>query len=68
MVAEDLNNNRAGTWGGGCACPNGQEYQVGDNGDACESLACIGGIALNCTKSAGEWSRREVNCGQGIFQ
>ena len=65
MVTE---TGRAGNWGGGCACPNGEEYLVGDNGDACESLACIGGIALNCTKSKGEWSHKEVNCGQGIFQ
>ena len=75
MVREDLTYKRAGTWGGGCACPNGEEYQVGKVGhtgtnkdDACEGLACIGGIELNCTKSAGEWSNREVNCGQGIIQ
>ena len=71
MVSENLNHKRAGDWGGLCACPNGEEYlvaKVGNVGDACEGLACIGGVELNCTKSKGKWSNREVNCGQGIFQ
>lgn len=52
-----------GTWGGTCACPDGQIYQVGDNGDACGSLACVGGLAGICTpwNPGGEGIR--VTCG-----
>ena len=32
-----------GSWGGECTCPDGQVYAVGDNNDACGSLACVGG-------------------------
>ena len=74
MVREKLNWKRAGDYGGGCICPNGEEYLVGQvgqwggNKEECEGLACIGGKELNCNKANGEWSYREVNCGQGIFQ
>eukprot|EP00967_Tisochrysis_lutea_P120295 scaffold197102_cov26-Tisochrysis_lutea.AAC.1 len=37
-----------GTWGGTCICPNGEVFQVGDNGDGCASIACIGGISGEC--------------------
>eukprot|EP00662_Eupelagonemidae_sp_cell21_P057001 gene57001-biopygen118455 len=33
-------------WGGYCNCPDGNQYAVGDNYDACGSLACAG-----CTQS-----------------
>jgi FAD binding domain len=40
-----------GDWGGTCTCPNGSVYRVGDNGDACSSLACIGGVAGTCSEA-----------------
>merc|ERR1719436_1833895 len=39
-----------GAWGGWCACPDGQRYSVGDNNDACRSLACEGGLAGTCQR------------------
>jgi len=39
-----------GAWGGICRCPSGQEYSVGDNKDACGSLACEGGVAGDCVR------------------
>ena len=39
-----------GGWGGWCTCPDGQRYNVGDNGDSCGSLACEGGAAGPCDK------------------
>ena len=35
-VEEDPN---VGVWGGTCTCPDGEQYEVGDNGDFCGSLA-----------------------------
>jgi hypothetical protein len=32
-----------GTWGGDCKCPDGVIYKVGDNGDKCATLQCVGG-------------------------
>jgi len=53
-----------GVWGGTCLCPSGQEYLVGDNGDFCGSIACVGGVPSACEKSAkGGWSNRRVTCG-----
>ena len=37
-----------GTRGGTCTCADGAAYQVGDNGDDCASLACVGGITGEC--------------------
>lgn len=51
-----------GGWGGSCTCPDGQIYQVGDNGDACNSLACVGGTAGTCNRNDGSWSFRKVEC------
>lgn len=51
-----------GGWGGSCTCPDGQVYQVGDNGDACGSLACVGGTPGTCNQNEGAWSNRQVNC------
>jgi hypothetical protein len=39
-----------GSSGGLCTCPNGQVYNVGDNGNSCESLACEGGISGKVTR------------------
>jgi len=37
-----------GSWGGICTCPDGQQYEVGDNGDSCGSIACEGGVSGEC--------------------
>jgi len=39
-----------GGWGGWCTCPDGQRYNVGDNNDACASLACEGGTPGQCVR------------------
>ena len=53
-----------GGWGGECKCPDGQIYQVGDNGDSCGSLACVNGKAGTCTKEYdGGRAGRKVTCG-----
>jgi hypothetical protein len=36
-----------GAAGGVCTCPDGATYEVGDNGDSCDSLACEGEWAIN---------------------
>eukprot|EP00931_Biecheleriopsis_adriatica_P057277 TRINITY_DN3397_c0_g1_i3.p1 TRINITY_DN3397_c0_g1~~TRINITY_DN3397_c0_g1_i3.p1 ORF type:complete len:2330 (-),score=299.84 TRINITY_DN3397_c0_g1_i3:580-7488(-) len=54
--------DRVGNWGGSCTCPDGSVYQVGDNNDACASLACLGGAAGQCFRLSGPWSRRKVTC------
>merc|ERR1712217_1008965 len=54
----------AGGWGGSCTCPDGQIYEVGDNNDACESLACTGGKSGKCNRHEGSWSFRSVTCSQ----
>jgi len=51
-----------GGWGGSCTCPDGSVYQVGDNGDGCETLACIGGTSGPCNEEEGPWSSRKVTC------
>ena len=52
-----------GTWGGLCQCPDGQQYFVGDNNDACKSLACVGGMKISCNKkSDSKWKNRKVTC------
>jgi len=38
-----------GWWGGICTCPDGQQYEVGDNNDNCSSLACEFGVPGNCS-------------------
>jgi len=39
-----------GGWGGTCECPDGQTYAVGDNNDACASLACENGRPSACER------------------
>ena len=56
---------RLGTWGGTCRCPDGKEYEVGDNGDGCGSIACVNGQMVNCNKTDGPWSGRKVTCEPG---
>jgi hypothetical protein len=54
----------AGGWGGQCACPDGQIYDVGDNYDEIQSLKCVGGVwnVKDLNKFEGEWSRKSVVC------
>ena len=39
-----------GAWGGTCTCPDGQVYNVGDENNACGSLACEHGTPGPCSK------------------
>merc|ERR1712113_440908 len=59
---ETENADGVGVWGGSCTCPDGQVYQVGDNNNDCNSLACIGGEPSTCHKVQGTWSKRKVEC------
>jgi hypothetical protein len=53
-----------GGYGGTCTCPNGKEYQVGDNNDNCGSLACVGGIQGSCSSTNNAiWLYKKVVCG-----
>jgi len=54
-----------GHYGGFCTCPDGQQYAVSDNGDACGSLACIGGTSSECNHYAAELSFGKVTCAGG---
>jgi hypothetical protein len=55
-----------GAWGGLCICPDGTPYEVGDNNDACGSLACEGGVAGPCSEGGilPENKGKKVTCGQ----
>jgi len=56
--------NGVGNWGGECACPNGEIYQVGDNSDKCQTLACEGGISRSCSATgiSSQNAGRKVTC------
>ena len=60
----DYNSTSYGVsvWGGFCTCPDGQLYAVGDNEDACASLACVGGVSSTCHREEGPWDGRKVTC------
>jgi len=49
--------------GGTCTCPDGQIFQVGDNGDNCGSLACVGGISGTCGWDNPGGANVRVTCG-----
>ena len=51
-----------GIWGGSCTCPDGSTYQVGDNGDMCGTIACVGGESGECLQEEGPWAHRRVAC------
>ena len=51
-----------GTWSGTCKCPDGNIYDVGDNGDNCGSLACINGISDGCSQSNTKGAGMKVIC------
>ena len=54
-----------GGWGGVCTCPDGQEYNVGDNNNACGSLACYGGTITEPCTSGSHGGGMAVTCGSG---
>ncbi|KAL1524157.1 hypothetical protein AB1Y20_019066 [Prymnesium parvum] len=56
----------AGLGGGLCVCPDGQEYQAGDEGSQCTSIACHGGSSKSCYPERGPWTHRKVVCGELI--
>jgi hypothetical protein len=58
--------DNVGAWGGLCICPDGTSYEVGDNNDACGSLACEGGAAGPCSEGGilPENKGKAVTCGQ----
>jgi len=51
-----------GGWGGTCTCPDGIVYQVGDNGDYCQTLACIGGVSGPCGSNNPGGAHVRVTC------
>ena len=51
-----------GGWGGTCTCPDGSVYQVGDEANACASLACVGGISGICSEHNPGGSHVKVVC------
>lgn len=57
-----------GGHGGSCTCPNGEVYQVGDNGDNCATLACINGVSGTCNAEGGDWSGNKVTCDEFKWQ
>ena len=68
LVKDDILPTSSGEWatgnfGGTCTCPNGQTYDVGDNNDACGSLACEGGVSGTCNRepSNGKSAARGVD-------
>ena len=54
-----------GVWGGTCTCPDGQVYLVGDENNACGSMACEGGVAGLCNNYVSLWAHRRVRCYTG---
>ena len=63
VYTHNIDDGSVGDWGGWCTCPDGGLYQVGDTGDACDALACVGGTAGECFQGEGAWSRNRVVCG-----
>ena len=59
---QNIVSSGSGGWGGSCTCPDGTTYWVGDNYDACASLACSGGKPGTCIRRGGQWSGRKVQC------
>ena len=56
-------SSNAGGYGGTCRCPDGATYQVGDNNDNCETLACVGGEQIGqCQLANGPWSHQRALC------
>lgn len=57
-----------GVFGGLCKCPDGQVYPVGDYGNNCKSVACLGGGVMveECHLKEGVWSFNNVICREKI--
>eukprot|EP00494_Astrolonche_serrata_P023955 UN24213 len=51
-----------GGWSGTCTCPNGESYWVGDNYNACGSIACVNGVAGQCQRWNYTGKHRKVIC------
>ena len=51
-----------GGHGGTCTCPDGAVYQVGDNYNSCNSLACIGGVWGTCSSNNPGGGHVRVTC------
>ena len=63
MPLNSVRSEGGGAWGGECTCPDGTSYQVGDNANWCEGLACQGGEGGECHRYAtGPWKGRSVEC------
>ena len=61
----EINAPGTGTWGGECTCPSGQTYLVSDEGNACSTLACVGGKYTGCERRSNPiWAHRRVHCAQ----
>lgn len=58
-----------GRQGGKCTCPSGKTYFVGDNGDSCGSLDCVGGASGTCSEDGIPWSAEgmAVKCGRAFI-
>jgi hypothetical protein len=61
-VEENVPN--VGGWSGTCTCPDGKTYKVGDNNNACASIACIGGVSSGCNRHDRSGRGRRVTCVQ----
>ncbi len=60
-----------GGWGGGCRCPDGTVYVVGDHHNHCGSLACEGGAVVSCGKNGAKHAGRSgwaVTCDPGPIE
>eukprot|EP00966_Prymnesium_polylepis_P324921 7380920-Prymnesium_polylepis.1 len=56
------NDGSVGVWGGTCTCPDGQVYLVGDENNACATMACENGVAGLCNHYFSLWAHRRVKC------
>ena len=59
---ETVNAPGVGGFGGTCTCPDGSEYEVGDMGDDCATLACFGGTSGKCNRYPDGGSHVKVEC------
>jgi len=55
-------SDNVGVWGGTCTCADGLVYLVGDEGNACGSLACENGLPGSCNHYVSIWAHRKVKC------
>ena len=60
LVEENISG--VGGWSGTCTCPDGKQYKVGDNNNACASIACIDGVPSGCSRDDLSGLGRRVTC------